>query len=337
MKKDARVVVIGGGTGTFATLSALKGRVGHLSAIVNMVDDGGSTGVLRDELGVLPPGDVRQCLVALASDTSHMRKLMNYRFTGGTFEGHPFGNLFLSVLEKTTGSFADAVKTAGEILAIEGEVIPVTTDDIRLCRRQADGTVIKGERTIQDSFFERGENAEIYLEPEAVLNEEAARAIKEADLIVFGPGNVYCSLVPNLLVGGMPEALKAAAGKRVFICNLVNKPHQTAGSKVHEHVERLERHAVPGLFDYVLYDSSRPSEELLARYRQAGEEWVEHDPAAFKDKPYRAIGADLLSTAPPERKSGGPKRTAVTRNFIRHDPEKLAAVVMRELLADRDA
>lgn len=325
-------MVIGGGTGTFATLSALKGRVGHLSAIVNMVDDGGSTGVLRDELGVLPPGDVRQCLVALAGDTSHMRDLLNYRFEHGTFEGHPFGNLFLSVLEKTTGSFAEAVKTAGEILAIEGAVIPVTTDDVRLCRRLPDGTVIEGERVIHDSFFGPGEDTEVYLKPEASLNAEAARAIAEADTVIFGPGNFYSSLVPILLVEGMTEALKAAPGKRAFLCNLVNKPHQTAGFKVHDYVARLEEYGVPDLFDYVLYDSNRPGEALLERYRQAGEEWVEHDPAAFAGKRYTAVGADLLSTAPPQRGPVQPGRTAVTRNLIRHDPEKLATVVLRELL-----
>lgn len=325
-KRPIHAVVIGGGTGTFTVLSSLKHHVDDVTAIINMVDDGGSTGVLRDELGVLPPGDVRQALVALAPDSNLMRDLLNYRFEEGTFEGHPFGNIFLSVLEKTTGAFDEAVRTAGHILGIKGRVVPVTTNNTQLALTHPDGTTTRSQRIVEDSFFTPGERPQIFLDPPARLNPEAADALATANLVVFGPGNFYSSLVPNLLVEGMGEALRRSPATKVCVCNLVNKPGQTDGYKVHDFVDRLEEYVGGPTFDFVIYDNQRPDDKLLATYQQAGEEWVEVDEAALVGQRYTAIGAPLLGAAAKAPKQ--PKHAAVHRNLIRHDSEALAELLL---------
>jgi uncharacterized cofD-like protein len=321
-----KAVVIGGGTGTFMVLSALKHYIPNLSAIINMVDDGGSTGVLRDELGVLPPGDIRQALVALSSSSETVRELFNYRFGEGTFEGHAFGNLLLTALEKITGSFAEAVKTAGQVLDINGQVIPVTTDDVRLCYKDRQGNVVVGEKTVTQSFFAKGEHPEIFLRPHATLNPEAAKAIKQADLIIIGPGNVYSSLIPTLLVDGMGDALRSAKGKKIYVCNLVTKPGQTDGFKVHDFAASLERYAGGPIFDYVVYNTAKPAQELLDNYAKEGELWVEIDKGAFTKAHYQAVGENLISK---KIHVQNPNDKFLQRTLIRHDNDKLARIFMR--------
>ncbi len=224
MKKvDVKIAVIGGGTGSFTLLSQLKRYTQNISALVNMADDGGSTGVLRDELGVLPPGDVRQCLVALG-ESERLRDLFSYRFEEGTFEGHAFGNLFLTALEKMTGSFASAVETAADVLKITGEVHPVTLDKVTLVMKQTNGIVTEGEFKIGDADFGASKRPEMTLVPDAALNPNARQSIMEADIVVIAPGNMYGSLAPALVVPGMSEALNATQAKKVYVCNLVTKP-----------------------------------------------------------------------------------------------------------------
>src|SRR5277367_4148896 len=201
-----KVVVIGGGTGNFVVLRGLKKYQLDLTAIVSMADDGGSTGILRDELGVLPPGDVRQCLVALSNSSRLMRSLMNYRFENGGLGGHSFGNLLLSALEKVTGSFEKAVEEAGKILYIRGKVIPVTTNQVRLKMVLANRKVLEGEKEVYLSQEIDQGYTTIYLEPDPKANPRAIDEIMNADLIVLGPGGLYTSLIPNLLVEGISDA-----------------------------------------------------------------------------------------------------------------------------------
>jgi uncharacterized cofD-like protein len=320
-----RVVVIGAGTGTFTILSALKYYARDITAIVNMSDDGGSTGILRDELGALPPGDVRQCLVALSESNQQMRDLFNYRFDEGALGGHSFGNLFLTALEKTTGSFAEAVKTAGDILKISGHVIPVTLANITLVLTEPDGNIIRGEYQIVQSNF-NGSRPNLSLDPTATINPEAKAAIAAADVVVIAPGNLYTSLAPTLMVGGMSEALATTKAKLVYISNLVTKPGQTDNFKVHDYVHEIERFIGSKSVDYVIYNKRKPSTILLTKYAQAGEYAVAFDDQVFAKAPYKAIGDNLVSGTIPKLKASEQR---IPRTLIRHDSDKVARLIMR--------
>jgi len=207
--KNKNIVTIGGGTGSFTLLSGLKKYPINISAIVSMADDGGSTGVLRDELGVLPPGDVRQCLVALSESSIELRELMNYRFESGGLRGHNFGNLFLSALEKINRSFTIGVDKASRILNVKGNVIPVTEKDTNLFMELKNGKVLNGEEEINHNFdIEKIGISKNYLKPKAIANPKAVKAILDADLVIIGPGNHYCSIIPNFLVIGITEAIQ---------------------------------------------------------------------------------------------------------------------------------
>lgn len=321
--EGTRIVVIGGGTGTFTVLSGLKHYASNLSVIVTMADDGGSSGMLRDEFGVLPPGDTRQCLVALSEESQLMRDLLNYRFESGQLEGHAFGNLLLTALEKVGGNFAEAVKAAEQLLNIQGRVIPVTLDNVRL-KLTLNGREINGENQITSTEFTRSDKTRLTLEPTAQLNPEASEAIKAADMIVIGPGNLYSSLIPNLLVEGMSSVLRQSAGKKVFVCNLVNKPGQTDGFQVHDFLDEVEKYIEPGFFDYVVYGNQKPSQKLLDSYAAHGENWVEFNNNAADKRQTSFLGDDLLTAT--EAKANDP---IPSRNLIRHDSHKLALQLMK--------
>ncbi len=318
-----KAVVIGGGTGSFTILSALKNYIARITAVVNMADSGGSTGVLRDELGVLPPGDVRQCLVALSRSSKMMRELFNYRFEEGTFSGHAFGNLLLSALEKTTGDFGTAVKMAGEVLNIQGQVLPVTTKNMNLCLKKPNGEVVKGE--IQIAEMKLPKLPKLYLEPTGILNKDVARAIEQADVIIVAPGHLYGTLAPALLVSGMKQALAKAKAKKIYICNLMTKPGQTDGFRVKDFAAEIERFVGKAFLNYVVYNSSKPSKHLLERYAQEGETWVGYNETDFDGVHYRAIGVDLLSRTITTPKPGD---KLLRRTLIRHDSDKVARTIM---------
>jgi len=333
--RSPKIVVIGGGTGSFTVLSALKYYVRDITAIVSMADNGGSTGILRDELGVLPPGDIRQCLVALSESDQTMRDLFNYRFAEGTFGGHSFGNLFLTALEKTTGSFADAVKTAGKVLNINGRVVPVTLDNVNLVLEEADGNVVHGEYKIAEHVFGQTKppagdgkprRPTLTLDPTARINHEARAAIIAADIVVIAPGNLYGSLAPALIVEGMSEALQATKARIVYISNLVTKPGQTDGFRVHDYVAEIERFIGQPVISTVLYNKTKPEAALLKKYARAGEYWVEADEAALASAPYATIGEDLISGTVSTQ---NPADRLIRRTFIRHDSDKLARIIMR--------
>lgn len=319
-------MVLGGGTGTFTVLSALKHYVGDISAVITMTDDGGSTGLLRDELGVLPPGDVRQCLVALSSSSETMRQLFNYRFPTGTFKGHAFGNIFLTALEKVTGSFADAIDAAGEILHISGKVIPVTTDNVHISGKFPDGTKAKGQLQILSAMTKgAGMHPDLFLEPRAKLNPAAKKAIEAADLIILGPGNLHTSLAPILLAEGMKEALAGARGKKIYVCNLMTQPGQTEGFSVADFAAEIERFAGP-VFDVVAYNSAKPPKPLLDKYAKEGEKPVAFRLEDFTGKKYTAVGENLISSRAAKPTPGD---TYAGRTFIRHDGDKLARLFMK--------
>lgn len=317
MNDHSNIVVIGGGTGSFTLLSALKNQFSHITALVSMADDGGSTGVLRDELGTLPPGDVRQCLVALARDP-RMRDLFNYRFEEGTFAGHSFGNLFLTAVEKTTQGFGQAVETASDVLDIVGRVIPLTLDNVRLLT-ESNGKTTHRQSELETAVFDR---PRIWLDPDAHLNPKAKYAIQQADIIVIAPGKLYGSLAPALVVPGLADALAASRAPKVYVCNLVTKPGQTDGFTVEDFAAEIERfllHKVP--LDYVLYNNAEPEERLLKKYAEEGEYWVGFDAANLEKQHYAAIGDHFVCDQPwkPTAKTDLLKRT-----LIRHNAQKIA-------------
>lgn len=320
-----KIVVIGGGTGTFTVLQALRETPVQLTAIVSTADDGGSTGVLRDELGVLPPGDLRQALVALSEEGTVLRDLLNYRFTSGTLRGHSFGNLFLSALEKVTGQLDTAILEAGRILAIKGRVLPVTTDQMHLRAETADGKVVRGEHAIDEHIWnEKSSLKRFWVDPPCSLHPLAAQAIRQADLIVFAPGSIFTSLVPNFLVDGMRDALRTTKARVVAVINLMTELGQTGEYYVQDFVELLEEYAGTGIIDYALYNTKKPSSSLLERYRRERERQpVAVDRARRKNLTYRLIGARLINGTVKDHVAEG-DALAATRTLIRHDPVHLA-------------
>ena len=326
-----KIVVIGGGTGSFTLLSELKNYTHNITALVNMVDDGGSTGVLRDELGVLPAGDIRQCLVAL-STTPRVRDLFNYRFDDGGMKGHAFGNLFMAALEKMTGSFADAVETASEVLSVKGRVEPITLDDVKMVVKLDDGTVVNGQHNVESLKIPEGQRPWLDLEPEANINPRAKKAIVEADLVVIAPGLLYGSLAPALLVKGVTRALAESKAKKIYVCNLVTKPGQNDGYSVADFAEEIERFSgVP--LDYVLYNNHRPAADLIEKYAHDGEFLVEWDEHELENKHYRAIGKRLIADGAWVNKNADSDPLAAQRSLIRHDADRVARELMRIFFA----
>jgi uncharacterized cofD-like protein len=320
-----KVVTIGGGTGSFMLLSGLKKYPIELSAIVSMADDGGSTGVLRDELGVLPPGDVRQCLVALSDAGDVMRELMNYRFEEGSLGGHSFGNLLLSALEKIEGGFLAGVQEAAKILNVRGEVVPVTGDDTGLCVELEDGEIIKGEHAINTHECVREKGIKrAYLEPTAKANTVAVQKILEADMVIIGPGNHYCSIVPNLLVQGISEALQNTKALVVYNANLVNKREHSSNFTLETYVEEIESYIGAKRIDYVVFNNEAPPQELVEKYKEEG--GLLERSAEEKERRYKIIQTNVLSKEVAQKQPGD--SLAVRRNFIRHDTEKLAKILM---------
>ncbi len=322
-----QIVLIGGGTGSFTLLQSLKHLTPNLTALVNMADDGGSTGVLRDELGVLPPGDIRQCLVALSDAPAALRELFNYRFPEDTsLAGHSFGNLFLSAVEKMSNDFGEAVQLASQVLHIAGQVVPVTLNDCHL-HMQLGKTKVEGEYAIATTDFDGHSQPKLWLDPEAKLNPAAEAAILEADLIVIAPGNLYGSLIPALLPDGMKTALANTKAPIAYVCNLVNKPNQTNNFAVHDYTAELERFIGP-VIDYVLYNTDRPSPEILEAYALEGEYPVTVDKSQLDKQHYKIIGGSFLSHKAQERNIND---TFIMRSLIRHDAAAITKA-LRELL-----
>lgn len=324
-KNDIKIAVIGGGTGSFTLLSALKKHTKQLAAIVNMVDDGGSSGVLRDELGALPPGDVRQCLVAL-SDSPKVRSLFDYRFEAGSLQGHSFGNLLLSALEKSTGSFSEAVMTASEILRVNGAVIPATLDNVRL-KMSWPGTslTLHGERVIDAEHFKRDpRKADLSLVPKAKVNPLAIKAIEQADIVVIAPGDLYTSLGPLLVIDGIGKALAKTSATKVYVCNLVTKDGQTSGFTVSDHASEIERFAGSNFLDFVLYNDQKPPRHLLKAYHAEKAYLTKVDKIKLAKKHYKSVAGDFLG---PMVKSKN-ETFAVTRSLIRHDTRTVAKAII---------
>ncbi len=322
------VVTIGGGTGSFTLLSGLKKYPINISAIVSMADDGGSTGRLRDELGVLPPGDVRQCLVALSDSSDTLRQLMNYRFSGnGGMHGQNLGNLLLSALEKITGSFSSGVEEAVKILDAKGEVLPVTNQDMRLVIHLKNGKILKGEKVLDyDEDIHKYGIKKITLDHPVKAYKKALERIEKADFIIIGPGDHYGSIVSNLLVSGISAAIEKSKAKVIYNCNLTNKKGQTMGYDLDKYVAEINCHIGKDRIDFVTYNTGLLPKELVAKY-----ETLEgrHSLVTLDEKKKRkckVVKADLVQ----ENRIKISRKDLLSRkhSFIRHDGEKLAKVIM---------
>ncbi len=330
--KRAKVVTIGGGTGSFTLLQSLKHYFHDLTAIVTMADDGGSTGVLRDELGVLPPGDIRQCLVALSDDDTSktLRDLFNFRFQDGSLAGHSFGNLFLSAMEKMTNDFDRAVELAGDVLKIQGHIVPITHDKVRLAIQWGDD-VVRGEGNIDVMDFGERQSArpKLFLEPAARINPAAASAIEGADLIVVSPGDIYTSLGALLVVDGVKDAFESSHAHVVYICNLAENPRQTKGWTVTDLADELERLAGTKFIDVVLYNNAQPETGVLKRYLKDRENPVMFDEQKASHAHYKLVGADVIGAHAPNVTKGD--KLATHRSYLRHDSETVSRFLLRLL------
>jgi uncharacterized cofD-like protein len=328
IKNESRIVVIGGGTGSFIVLSGIKKYFNNITALVSMADDGGSTGQLCDEYGVLPAGDVRQCLVAL-SKSPKARDLFNYRFGDGSAGGHSFGNLFLTALEKTTGSFRAGIELASQILRVRGVVEPITLDKVTLAIKDG-ASVTHHERNIDNKKFECL-RPEIWLEPKPQANPAALEAIKKASVIIIAPGSLYTSLGATLVVPGIGEALKKSRAKKIYICNLINKPGQTDGFSPIDYSNELERMAGCRFLDVVLYNNRKPSQELLEKYADDGELPVATDSKAERAKAhFELVGVNLIDKKVTPRDPND-KNYTIKRAFIRHNPDLIARSILKEV------
>ena len=317
--KEKKIVVIGGGTGTYTVLKALREHPVYLSAIISMADDGGSTGVLREEFGILPTGDVRRALVALSRHPDdRLAKLFTYRFKEGGVSGHSVGNLIITALERIYGSFEEALNEASQILAVErGEVIPVTLSNVRLFAQLEDGSIIKGETNIDVPKHDGEMRVEkVWLEPKAKINPRAIKAIREAHLIVMGPGDIYTSVIPNLLVRGIPEAIRQTRAKKIYVCNLMTKYGETHGFVAQDFVTILEEYLGEEVLDMILLNTGRPSIPLLRKYRNEKAFFVDpFFPKAPGSKKPKIIQTSLIRTG----------------DLIRHDPKKLAELILKRI------
>jgi uncharacterized cofD-like protein len=324
---NKNIVTIGGGTGSFMLLSGLKKYPVNISAIVSMADDGGSTGVLRDELGVLPPGDVRQCLVALSDSSMILRNLMNYRFEKGGLKGHNFGNLFLSALEKINKNFFKGVEEASTILNVRGEVIPVTDQNTNLYIKLKNGKMLRGENEINHNFeIESIGIKNNYLFPKARANKKAVQRILDADLIIIGPGNFYCSIIPNLLVKGIPEAIIKSKAKVVYNCSLVNKKGHTGNFSLEDYVNSINKYIGKDRIDVAVFNTKKPSAKLIKKYEDK-KEFLLSSKNIKSDKGYKVIRADILDSEKPKYSKSDV--LSGQRALIRHDSDKLAKVLMK--------
>lgn len=321
-----KIVCIGGGTGTFVALKGLKNYPCHLSAIVTMSDSGGSNKRIRDEFGLLPTSDIRQCLVALSDENGGaglLRKLFMYRFEKGKgLSGMTFGNLFMAALSDILGSQEEAIKQTGHVLRIQGTVIPVSFTDTNLFAKYEDGHVVTEEHLIDEPTHDgRMRITDVYLEPQAEANPEAIRVIREADIIVLGPGDLYTSLLPNLLVNGIPEVIRKSKAKKVYVVNLMTKYGQTYNFSAVDHVAVMKQYIGDSL-DYVVINNASIPSKALKVYEKSHEQQVVDN--LETNSKFKVIRADLVG----RQFTKPPKSDTLVRSLIRHDSNNLAAVLI---------
>ena len=314
--KGPAIVCIGGGTGHSTLLRGLKTITSNITAIVAVSDDGGGSGVLRDELGMPPPGDIRSCMQALSNAEPTIERLMSYRFESGSLDGQNFGNLFLAAINGISESFDKAVIKMGEVLSITGRVLPVSIDDIHLWAEFEDGSMVVGESKIAAAKNERLSRIKrVEIAPAgATVLPECIDAIKSADVIVLGPGSLYTSIIPNLLIKGITETIAESDALKLYICNIMTQPGETDGYSVSEHIKGIFDHTGQKVFDYCIVNNAPAIWEVLEKYVESGAE-----PVSIDEDAVSALGVEMIRA----------RVAAGKGDLVRHDPGKLAREIMR--------
>ncbi len=315
LNKGPKIVVIGGGTGLSTLLRGLKQYSSNTTAIVTVADDGGSSGRLRREIGVLPPGDIRNCIAALADEEKLLTELFQYRFEAGDgLVGHSFGNLFLTAMSEITGDLEQAVAASSQVLAIRGKVLPATLSDMSLWAEMEDGRIVQGESNIPEA---KGRIRNVgCMPPNPPALPTAIAAIQEAEYIIIGPGSLYTSIIPNLLVPEIRDAIACSKAPRIYVCNIMTQPGETEGYTVGNHIKAIDRICQKKLFDAVLVHRKSPSSQSLRRYAQDNSHPVYVDREEIAKLGRRIVLANVMD----EDKDSG---------FVRHDPYRLARVLLR--------
>lgn len=311
LEKGPRIVTVGGGTGLSVLLQGLKEYTSNIAAVVTVADDGGSSGRIRQQFDILPPGDIRNCLVALADAPTLMQELFQFRFDSSSeLSGHSFGNLFITVMTKLTGDFEKAVKESSKVLAIRGQVIPSTLNKISLVAKYKDGSIQEGETAIPNK---KRQITNIYLSPPDIQGTpDAIKAISEAQAIILGPGSLYTSVIPNLLIKEIREAILASSALKIYISNVMTQPGETDGYSAYEHIRAIIEHSSPRIIDYCVVNSRLISQELLEKYQQDNSFPVLIDIDKIRHAGYRVIEGDLVNSL----------------DYVRHDSGKLAKIVI---------
>jgi uncharacterized cofD-like protein len=317
-----KVVILGGGTGLSTILKGLKNYTNNITAVVTVADDGGGSGVLREDLGILPPGDIRNCLVALANTEPLMEELMQYRFKDGSLKGQSFGNLFLAAMNGVSDNFEDAVQKMANVLAITGKVLPVTLDNIKINAILDNGQLVVGESHIPDvSISEGAKIRKLYVTPEnAQCLPDVREEILNADAIILGPGSLYTSIIPNLIIKGVPEAIKESRASKIYICNVMTQPGETDGFKVSDHIRAIYEHGDIGKIDYVFANTMCiRNEHLRKKYHDMKQFEVIVDDEKLQYEDFELILGDFIK----------PRETSV-----RHDADKLSKRLMEIILKE---
>lgn len=319
LNKRPKVVVIGGGTGLSVLLRGLKEHTTNITAIVTVADDGGGSGVLREDLGMLPPGDIRSCILALANTEPAMEKILQYRFQEGSLKGQSFGNLFIAAMNEIYGNFETAIKEMSNVLAVTGKVLPMTLEDVTLYAKLESGDVIVGESNIPKKNKELGSKIEnVFTRPKNPKPlDEAIEAIRDADCILLGPGSLYTSVIPNLLVENIIKEIENAKGLRVYISNVMTQPGETDGYSVLDHVEAINRATKKKLIDYVVANTESIPQETLEKYYKDGAKQVlitDEDERILNEKSISVIKDNLID---------------IKKSYIRHDANRLSEIIIK--------
>jgi len=314
MYDDIRIAAIGGGTGLSTMLRGLKAYTPNLTAIVTVADDGGSSGILRNDLGILPPGDIRNCLIALADAEPTLKKLFTYRFKEGSLAGHAFGNLFLAAMTEICSGFDEAVKKTSDVLAVVGKVLPVTCENISLFARIENGSIIRGESNIGMPKTNNLKIERVFLEPELPrATDGVIKAIHEADIIVLGPGSLYTSIMPNLLVDGVADAIKESDATKIYVCNIMTQAGETDNYSVADHIHAIEKHTHHDIVDFVIANNQKIPAFLEEKYREERSFPIVIDEENLTNTKTRLVQGNLV---------------LIEDEYVRHNFTRLARAIM---------